>query len=87
MPDEPSAVAKFATLAKEAERWKGAPDQLEERHERRLALWDDLEIRQSGRGIMVLVRAPRFDEWWHERSTWRDDPMGPIYAWLDDESR
>ena len=84
MPDEASAVAKFDTLAKEAERWKGAPSHREEGNERRLAQWSDLEIRQSGRGIMVLVRAPRFDGWWHKQTTWKDNPMGSLYAWLAD---
>jgi len=80
--DETVAVDKFAALVAEARAWKGEP--VEERREgvRRLARWEDLQIRQLGRGIMVLVRAPHFSDWWHERDTWKDDPFGPIYAWL-----
>ena len=66
MPDERSAVRKFAVLTAEARRWKGSPTHVDEGAERRLAAWPDLEIRQAGRGIMVRVRAPRFHTWWHD---------------------
>jgi hypothetical protein len=31
---------------------------------------------------MVRVRAPRFDEWWHDAQTWHGDPMAPMFDWL-----
>jgi hypothetical protein len=77
MPDEQAAVRKFASLTEEARRWKGHPV-LTEEGARRMAGWSDLEIRQAGRGIMVRVRAPRFD-WWHDSATWQGDPMGPLF--------
>ena len=85
MPDEASAVQKFTALTDEATRWKGAPVRSEEREGRRLSLWLDLEVRQAGRGVMVRARTPRFDDWWHERSTWADNPMSAIFAWLDED--
>ncbi len=83
--DEAAAIQKFTQLVTEARTWKGAP--LDERNEgpRRLARWPDLQIRQLGRAIMVLVRAARFSDWWHASETWGDDPFGPIYEWLDEE--
>lgn len=83
--DENAAAAKFVTLVTEARAWKGQP--LEEASDgpRRIARWTELEIRQLGRAIMVLARAPRFSDWWHDAETWRDDPFGPIYDWLDEE--
>jgi hypothetical protein len=85
LPDEGSAIAKFTEFAAEARRWKGQPvlEVTEER--RRRVAWDDLEIRQARRGVLVLVRAPRFSRWWHEAATWTDDPMGATYEWLDDD--
>lgn len=85
MPDEAATVRKFVTLTDEARRWKGEPARFEEAGPRRIATWQDLEIRQIGRGIMVRARAPWFDSWWHERMTWEGDPMGPIYDWLEEE--
>jgi hypothetical protein len=85
MPDEAAAVEKFTALTDEARRWKGAPLRSEEREGRRLSGWPDLEVRQAGRGVMVRARAPRFDCWWHDRSTWADDPMSAIFAWLDED--
>jgi len=85
-PDEQDAARKFAELAEEAARWKGAPTRMEN-GDRRLVGWDDLEIRQAGRGIMVRVRAPWFSDWWHEARTWADDPMGQVWQWLDEERR
>src|SRR6266851_2618522 len=85
MPDEGAAVRKFATLADEARRWKGALLRCEERSGLRLAAWPALEIRQAGRGIMRRIRAPRFGRWWHEPSTWAGNPMGPIFEWIEEE--
>lgn len=85
MPDEPAARAKFESLVEEARRWKGEPARCSAPDDRRrLAAWQDLEIRQAGLGIMVRVRAPWFD-WWHAAETWRDDPMGEIFDWLREE--
>jgi len=37
---------------------------------------------------MVRVKAPRFDDWWHLTTTWVDDPVGPIFDWInEDEDR
>jgi hypothetical protein len=86
MPNEAAAVQKFTALTDEAKRWKGAPLRSEEQDGRRLSQWPDLEVRQAGRGVMVRARAPRFDAWWHDRSTWAEDPMSAIFEWLDDEA-
>ena len=85
MPDEAAAIQKFTALTDEARRWKGAPLRSDEREGRRLSLWLDLEVRQAGRGVMVRARAPRFDEWWHDRSTWAEDPMSAVFAWLNED--
>ena len=85
MPDESAAAAKFAMFAEEARRWKGAPVRAHEETGRRLAGWDDLEIRQAGRGVLVRVKAPRFDAWWHDRVTWEGEPMGPVHEWIAEE--
>ena len=85
MPDEAAAARKFATLAEEARRWKGAPLRYEESEARRLAAWPDLEIRQTGRGIMLRIKAPCFGRWWHEPTTWAGNPMGPIFDWIEEE--
>jgi hypothetical protein len=86
LPDESAAARKFGALAAEASRWKGTPSRSEERAGRRLAAWDDLEIRQAGRGVMVRARAAGFDGWWHAPSTWDGDPMGAIFDWLKEET-
>jgi hypothetical protein len=86
MPNEMAAARKFAILAEEARRWKGPPLRYEEESERRLATWSDLEIRQAGRGIMVRAKAPSFNHWWHESTTWAGDPMGPIFQWIEQET-
>ncbi len=85
MPDEGAAAAKFGMLVEEARRWKGEPIRAHEQAGRRLAGWADLEIRQAGRGVMVLVKAPRFNAWWHDRATWEGEPMGPIHDWIAEE--
>ncbi len=82
--DEAAAVRKFAALSDEARAWKGAPMREEKQDGRRISAWPDLEIRQIGRGIMVRARAPGF-RWWHDAETWRDDPIGPLYAWVEEE--
>ena len=85
VPDEASAVRKFALLAAEATAWKGRPLREQEERTRRIGAWADLEIRQAGRAIMVRARAPRFDSWWHDTKTWEGDPMNPIHDWLEEE--
>ncbi len=85
MPDEVAAARKFTALADEARRWKGEPVRCNEAGPRRIAAWPDLEIRQLALGVMVRARAPWFERWWHERSTWDGDPMGPLYDWLREE--
>jgi hypothetical protein len=87
MPDEASAALKFAAFVDEGRPWKGAPQHLVEDAPRRLARWTDLEIRQAGRGVMVRVRAPWLDEWWHDPRTWQGEPMGPIMDWLDEDRK
>ena len=84
--DEAAAIEKYEQFVAEARAWKGTP--LNQRCDgpRRVTQWRDLEIRQLGRGVMVLVRAPRFSDWWHDEETWRGDPFGSIYQWLDEES-
>ena len=83
LPDEDSAVRKFASLLDEARRWKGAPDDVEERGPRRRASWPDLEILQAGLGVMIRVRSPFFADWWHDERIWRNDPMRELYSWID----
>lgn len=85
MPDECAAVRKFDSLVEEARRWKGEPTHSESLTNRRRCTWADLEIWQAGRGVMVRVKAPWFDEWWHERSTWESHPMDPLFDWLAEE--
>lgn len=85
MSDEAAAVRKFVSLSDEARRWRGAPTRVDERHGRRLAVWPDLEIRLAGRGVLVRVRAPLFEDWWHDERTWHGDPMGPVFDWIASE--
>lgn len=85
MPDESAAARKFHALAEEAQCWKGPPERMQRDGMRRIAAWPDLEIRQAGRGVMVLARAPRFNAWWDNEQTWEDDPMGEVRAWLHEE--
>ena len=82
MPDEGAAVRKFHALAEEARRWKGTPVRLQEDAMRRLAAWPELEIRQAGRGVMVIARVSGFGAWWHDAQTWDGDPMDAVYVWL-----
>lgn len=82
MPDENAAHRKFAAFSDEARRWKGTPIRAQDDNGRRLAVWEDLEIRQVGRGVMVRVRPPGFSSWWHDERTWEGDPMGPMFDWL-----
>ena len=85
MPDEGAAARKFDALTDEGRRWKGPPARLQEDAMRRLAAWPDLEIRQAGRGVMVLARTPGFGAWWHDAQTWDGDPMDALYAWLEED--
>ena len=85
MPDELAAVAKFESLVAEAECWKGPANQAEAAEGRRLAAWPDMDILQVGRGILLRAKAPRFERWWHERSTWEGEPLGPVYTWLAEQ--
>lgn len=79
-----AARLKFAGFVDEARRWKGDPIE-EIGGTRSVARWPDLEIRQAGAGVMVLVRSPWFGDWWHEGSTWAHDPMDEIWAWISDD--
>lgn len=85
MPDEAAAIRKFEAFAQEARRWKGPPTRESLAGPRRFAAWTDLEVRQLGRGVMVLVRAPWFSDWWHQPGVWAGDPMGPLFDWLEEE--
>jgi hypothetical protein len=85
LANEAEAIRKFAALVEEARRWKGQPLRLQDESTRRLAAWTDLEIRQSGRGIMILARAPNFDRWWHDAATWEGDPMGSLFDWMEED--
>jgi hypothetical protein len=82
MPDELSAEAKFESLVAEAERWKGPARRTEAAKGRRLVAWPDMDIRQADRGILLRVKTPRFEKWWHDRATWEGDPLEPIYSWV-----
>ena len=33
---------------------------------------------------MVRARAPRFENWWHERAIWDGDPMRELRDWLQE---
>ena len=85
LPDESTAIRKLDAFAHEARGWKGAPFRDEREGPRRIVAWADLELRQVGRGIMVLARATSFHSWRNEKATWKDDPMGPLYDWLNEE--
>lgn len=82
LPDEESARERFSTLATEAERWKGPPVRSDRESPHRFAVWTDLELLQAGRALLVRVRAPRFDGWWHEPKTWAGDPFRELDEWL-----
>lgn len=85
LPDEVTAVLKFSALTAEARRWKGPPHRTEEHPRRRLAAWPDLQVRQAGRGILLLVRAPWFGSWWIRSATWAGEPMDEAFDWLEEE--
>ncbi len=82
LADESDAIRKFRALVDEARRWKGVPTRQVVGDDRRLAAWPDLEIRQAARGVVVRVRAPRFESWWQESGTWAGDPMAAVHDWL-----
>jgi len=84
MPDEPSAIAKFAALVVEATRWQGKPPTLTEMGKRRKAAWDGFDIRQTGIAIHVRIRAPWFNAWWHD-AQWQDESFSDLYDWLREE--
>jgi hypothetical protein len=85
MPDEHVATRKFWSLADEARRWKGPPTRVDEQPGRRLSAWPDLEIRQAGRGLVLRIRASRFNDWWHDERTWQDDPLAAAFDWIAEE--
>jgi hypothetical protein len=85
MPDEEAAARKIASWIEEVRRWKGPPARIEDRAGRRLAAWPDLELRQAGRGVMVRVRAPNFNEWWNAKDTWSGDPMAEVHDWIEED--
>lgn len=83
MPDEASAIAKFAALVDEATRWKGTP-MLTESGKRRKAAWDGFDIRQTGLAILVRVKAPWFNTWWHD-AAWAHESFDDLHAWLRED--
>jgi len=85
LPTAAAARRKFQAFAKEARRWKGSPTSESVAGPRRFAAWADLEVRQLGRGVMVLARAPWFSDWWNKKGVWDDDPIGPLYDWLAED--
>ncbi len=87
LPDEAAAARKFAAFVEEATRWKGTPSHLEDNGPRRIAEWDDLEIRQAGAGILVRVSTAGFISWWHDKQTWHGKPLDPVWDWLDEDRR
>ena len=50
-----------------------------------MASWQDLELWQVGRGLIVRVRAPHFGSWWNAEATWKDDPIGAVHDWIEAE--
>jgi len=86
MPDEASAIEKFASLIDEATRWQGKPQTLTETVKRRKAVWTGLDIRQTGLAILVRVKTPWFNAWWHE-AAWDHDSFDDLYAWLKEDEK
>jgi hypothetical protein len=84
MPDEASAIAKFASLVDEGARWQGKSPVLTETGKRRKAAWDGLDIRQTGLAIHVRVKTPWFNAWWHD-AKWDHESFDDLYAWLREE--
>jgi hypothetical protein len=82
LPDADAAGRKFAEFVEEGRRWKGAPTRVSDAPPRRIASWADLEICQVERAILVRVRAPLFDAWWHDRNVWEGDPFDAMFRWL-----
>lgn len=79
MPSESSAKKKLLEILAEATRWKGHGDLRGSPEEGwQGAKWPDLEIWWKGRGILILVRDPEFDRWWHQPETWDGDPMDEV---------
>lgn len=86
MPDTASGASKFDTLVAEATAWKGPPvrtlEQQLELGARRLVAWEDLEIRVAAEMILVRVRAPNFDAWWHSNGVWDGPGYEEVWLWL-----
>jgi STE24 endopeptidase len=78
----PLPEGEFAEFVEEGRRWKGAPARMNDAPPRRLASWGDLEICQVERAILVRVRAPLFDAWWHDPTVWEGDPFDAMFRWL-----
>jgi hypothetical protein len=86
MPDEAAAIRKFGSLVEEAIRWKGPPLRTLEEGKRRLAGWQDFDIRQTGLAIHVRVKTPWFNAWWHD-ANWDHDSFSDLYAWLREDEK
>jgi len=84
LPDEESAIRKFEEFCAEATRWKGEPARRIEDGGRRTAAWPDLEVLQTGRGIMVRARQTGFHRWWHDPGVWAGDPLAGVWDMTDD---
>lgn len=89
LPDEATARERFDAFLDEARRWKGEPDHMDADPQRdgarRHAAWPDLEIRQAGRGVMVLAGRTDFHRWWNDATTWAGNPLAELYDWLADD--
>jgi hypothetical protein len=86
LPDEAAARQRFEALVREATAWKGPASDLRTEVDRQRASWDDLAILQAGRGVLVLVRAPWFSEWWHGRETWVGHPMEDAWDYFEESA-
>lgn len=80
LPTEDEAFVKFKEFAVDAIRWKGDGISRSGFH----VAWSDLQIWTRGRGVLVLLRDPEFDSWWHEPETWGgedgDNPMEAVFT-------
>jgi hypothetical protein len=86
-PEEATAIAKFQEFAAEARRWKGEPRATVSESARRAVVWDDFQIRQQGRGVLVAGKSGGIGALWHADGTWKDDPMADVYDWFSSEAR
>jgi hypothetical protein len=87
MPSQAEAIRAFGGFLEEGRRWKGTPTRVDLAAGRRLVAWEDMEIRQAGRGVLVRVRAPWLEVWWNHEATWAGDPMKAIDAWIKEEAK